>query len=171
MKAVLGIDPGASGAVVLIDERCQIQYTRFKLGWELTASSMRIYAGYDIKDCIIEHVHAMPRDQRKHAFTFGENTGIIKGILYANNITFRVCDPKKWQFHHAVGGRWAKECKHVQPPNPPCRPCEYAAKQRKYAEKAGIIFPTAKITQDLAAAVLIAKYCWDQNFTLDKEKT
>lgn len=46
---------------------------------------------------VVERVHAMPTDGGVSAFSFGENFGMIQGVLAALLIPYRFVTPQQWQ--------------------------------------------------------------------------
>ena len=97
---IIGIDPGASGALCFTNSEKKEIYTHkcHKLisGRRLTVS-MALNA-YKTKEAIayIEKVHAMPHDGRSSLFKFGVNYGIWLGILDAKGIKTIEVSPQKW---------------------------------------------------------------------------
>lgn len=119
MKApyVLGIDPGLSGALAVVEIASQ-QLAGIKRmpvsvvnkqnrlnGVDLAAwLNHRIPMGRQLSECIlfayIEDVHSRPRQAGQ--FQFGLNTGILHGMLYANFIPFTTVSPIKWKAHFGI---------------------------------------------------------------------
>ena len=99
---IIGIDPGASGALCFTNSEEKYIYTHkcHKLisGRRLTVS-MALNA-YKSKEAIvyIEKVHAMPHDGRSSLFKFGVNYGVWLGILHTNPNVGRIIEvsPQKW---------------------------------------------------------------------------
>lgn len=139
---ILGIDPGAKGALVILTKP-PLVFSFCKHDWvEISDNLLPVK-----NDCIafIEAVSAMPRDASKHAFTFGENTGIIKGILIFNRIRFIEVHSQKWQRHFGLGAKFESK----------------TARKNAQKAKAQELFPNIKVTLDIADALLIAKYGYD----------
>lgn len=57
----------------------------------------RIVGPFGAGDCIIERVHSMPHDSGKAAFSFGENFGMIQGVLASYGVSYRFVTPQQWQ--------------------------------------------------------------------------
>lgn len=93
-QAVLGIDPGKSGAFALIspgNEQVSVHdFTEFN-------DVVKLLSGYDIRHAFIEKVHAMPGQGVCSMFSFGENFGTWKGILIALQIPFTQVAPQTWK--------------------------------------------------------------------------
>jgi hypothetical protein len=113
-KYVLGVDPGVSGAMALID--CSdirlpvlIDAWDFPTNFEIVRGKKRnrinpvdlallvdsISSRIDF--AVIEEVHSMPRDGSVSAFTFGFSAGLIRGILSANYIENYGIRPEVWK--------------------------------------------------------------------------
>ena len=97
---IIGIDPGASGALCFTNSEEQDIHTHkcHKLisGRRLSVS-MALNA-YKSKKAIvyIEKVHAMPHDGRSSLFKFGVNYGAWLGILASYQIHTIQVSPQKW---------------------------------------------------------------------------
>ena len=99
---IIGIDPGASGALCFTNSEKKEIYTHkcHKLisGRRLTVS-MALNA-YKSKKAIvyIEKVHAMPHDGRSSLFKFGVNYGAWLGILNSVKGINKIVEvsPQKW---------------------------------------------------------------------------
>ena len=102
MYNILGIDPGASGAIAYFksdDVKYDINaITAYKCPdsaedmariVENCLSENRLYA-------YIEQVHAMPHDGRSSLFKFGTNYGKWLGVLGAYAIDTTYVSPQKW---------------------------------------------------------------------------
>ena len=137
----IGIDPGASGAIALIDSTkpkdCNLTILRndwtdhdLARAFEDVTSSRGCHA-------VIEKVHAMPKQGVTSTFKFGESFGKLQMLLVAWQIPFEFVTPQKWQT--------AMQCKSGGDKN-----VTKAAAQRLY--------PDYKITHRNADAILIAEY-------------
>jgi hypothetical protein len=140
---IIGIDPGKSGAMVLICSR-----------GEETIPAIEIYkfsgmTDRDICDaigkwsmnqdlhCYIEKVHAIHGSSANNTWKFAGSYFTLKAFLIALKIPFEEVSPVKWQ---KVMGCLSKGDKNVTK----------AAAQR--------LFPDIKITHAIADALLIAEY-------------
>jgi hypothetical protein len=142
---IIGIDPGANGAFVALGHKGILhKIVKFKGGnWKNIAEQL---SGFTYNwTAYVEAVSAMPKDGAHNAFAFGENTGIIKGILYANNIEIIEVHSQKWQRHFGLGAKY---------------PSKTARKNAQKA-KAQELFPGIKVTLDISDALLIARYGYD----------
>lgn len=91
----IGIDPGKSGAMaVLHDDYVKTQvfdiqeYSKVLHNLSGTDEPLR---------CIVERVAARPGQGVTSMFHFGENFGIIQGLLVAYNIPFELVPPQVWK--------------------------------------------------------------------------
>jgi crossover junction endodeoxyribonuclease RuvC len=99
----LGIDPGATGALVLLENLLPIEWTAmptFKIG---TATRVNAPALADwIASCCCEHVyveqvHAMPGQGVTSMFNFGHSCGTVMGVLGAMGIPHTMITPQAWK--------------------------------------------------------------------------
>lgn len=137
----LGVDPGASGAIAMIEvvgepvnvESCKLCETPADvIAW----IESHIVDGRTVAR--IEKVHAMPKQGVSSSFKFGQSFGWLLGVLDALRIPYEFVTPQKWQAHM---GCLTKGDKNVSK----------AAAQR--------LWPNLKITHANADALLIAEYC------------
>ena len=94
----IGIDPGKSGAMAIIDGD-EIKVIPF-------GPKEYICALAGLMDrkavCCLEHVSAMPRQGVTSTFNFGENFGWIQGILDAFGVSYELVRPVKWKREFSV---------------------------------------------------------------------
>lgn len=116
MTAILGIDPGLSGAIALYVPNGDILYVADIPTHELRRNGKLrrepdIQAICDIvADCAvrpylkvyIEHVSAMPGESPVGAFTFGKVVGLLTGICAANKLVIERVTPSVWKRAMAV---------------------------------------------------------------------
>ena len=112
MKRIVGIDPGITGAVVVLDEEGEIQralrtpivIVKGKKAYDL--SLMREVLRGAFRDAEksggiamvgIEKVHSLPRDGRVGAFRFGMGFGMWLGLLSGLFIPYTEVTPQRWQ--------------------------------------------------------------------------
>lgn len=96
-RLYLGIDPGATGAVALIDDFRNIVVLADWPGDEIQAA--RIIREMDLSKvrAVVEKVHHMPGQGGSSSFKFGTNYGVWKGILAMAGIPYYEAPPQKWQ--------------------------------------------------------------------------
>jgi len=92
----MGIDPGKSGAIAVLQDANIILLNKFDKVVYLETIDFLSKAQLKTK-CVIEKVGAMPGQGVKSMFTFGENFGWIKGILDMGEISFQEIPPQKWK--------------------------------------------------------------------------
>lgn len=107
MTRILGVDPGASGAIALLDTTFMSVKVfdtptgkagpngRTVIMDSILARHIKSFGEIDV--AIIEDVHSMPRDGSSSAFKFGTAFGIIRGIVAANEIRTVYVTPAKWK--------------------------------------------------------------------------
>lgn len=64
--------------------------------------------------CVIEDVHAIFGSSAKATFAFGENKGMLIGLLCANKIPFVLVQPKEWQKELWVNADYVYDYKQVK---------------------------------------------------------
>lgn len=109
MKFIIGVDPGASGAVAVLDHEGVLIYlidmptielrvgkaNKHRVSPELLAEDLADYAGN--ATAWVEQVTAMPGQGVSSMFAFGESYGIVKGVLAALGIRINLVTPAKWK--------------------------------------------------------------------------
>lgn len=111
MTYVIGIDPGLSGGVAILNPDKSL-YDLYDMpscpksaskNWvnadKLNSIIENIISEPDCKEviAIVEDVHAMPGQGVTSMFTFGEGLGCIRGVLVANAIPIVWITPQKWK--------------------------------------------------------------------------
>ena len=103
---LIGIDPGASGAIVVIDNGEPIEWMlmpTMKVGstTKVNAAALSHFilcATGDVDGIArVEHVHAMPKQGVSSSFNFGHSCGVIEGVLGALEISIELVTPQKWK--------------------------------------------------------------------------
>ena len=100
---VLGIDPGASGALVLLEKGQPIEWVAMPTTKIGTATRVNAAALTDwIASCCCDHVyveavHAMPGQGVTSMFNFGHSCGTIMGVLGALGLPHTFVTPQKWK--------------------------------------------------------------------------
>jgi Holliday junction resolvasome RuvABC endonuclease subunit len=136
----LGIDPGKSGALAIVDSDGK-HVDHIKLietlddVWSWLVEHH--FAGNGISFAVLEKVHAMPRQGVSSTFKFGQSFGACEALLTAAGVRHELVTPAKWQ--QAMGCR-TKGDKNVS------------------KRRAQQLWPKVKITHANADALLIAEY-------------
>ena len=95
----LGIDPGKSGALAILREGGAVEVVPFDP--EAYLAAFRSVPAGDAR-CLVEHVGAMPGNGGVSMFSFGENFGMIQGMLAATGIPFQLVRPQKWKKEYTL---------------------------------------------------------------------
>ena len=110
MSFIIGIDPGAGGAVAILEKSGQLVQVfdmpsvevvvggkaKRRVSPEMLAAELRLYnvAG---TVAYIEQVGAMPGQGVSSMFAFGEAFGLAKGVLAGLTIPVQTVTPGKWK--------------------------------------------------------------------------
>ena len=147
MEYIIGIDPGAKGAAIILNKKGQLRLClEFnKLTSHEIATTLRVFKRQKVlkgNTCraIIEKVHSLQPAGKVANFGFGRNFGLIEGILAALRIPYDFVTPQKWQ----------KAMK-----------CMSKGDKKITRAKAQQLYPDEKITHTTADAFLIARYGCD----------
>ena len=145
MKAIIGCDPGKSGAIAWItDGKPCVEKMPETLQdlWDLiqdirAVSSPPLGIGTTSAMAYIEQVSSSPQMGVKSAFTFGNGFGHLEMALTAAGIPFERVRPQVWQ--KAMG-------------------CMTKGDKNVSKAKAQELFPSMKCTHAISDALLIAEY-------------
>lgn len=100
---MLGIDPGASGAIVIMDGASIIEWAVMpvmKVGSATRVNAPALAAmlrGYEKLEAYVEQVGAMPGQGVASMFSFGHSAGVVAGVLGALEITVTLVTPQAWK--------------------------------------------------------------------------
>jgi Holliday junction resolvasome RuvABC endonuclease subunit len=101
---VLGIDPGAGGAIALIDPSLDVLLIK-----DMPIATVRerreisevwladIIRRFDPEEAWLERVHAYPRQGVTSAFTFGMAYGLVRGVLATLKVPTHLVTPNEWK--------------------------------------------------------------------------
>ena len=148
--SVLGVDPGATGAIAFEGKNGGLKVFRFKDKTPREIAFAFEFANFGSRSiAYVENVGAMPKDGKHNAFQFGFNTGFIHGILETLDFDIKLVHSQAWQRFHKLGAKFASKT------------------DRKNAHKALAqkLFPDIKVTLDMADAILIAVYGFNMEST------
>jgi hypothetical protein len=147
MTTILGVDPGAHGAIAMVSPMVEV--------WDLPsiaadlADLMRTWSGSDTVRVYIEKAQSFPGMGVSGAFNYGAGYGTILGVLGALKFSVVEVSPATWKRALGLSGEATDSVK------------EKKARARKLARQ---LFPEANLSRaDKAEALLIA---W---FGLQKE--
>lgn len=110
MSFIIGIDPGAGGAVAIIERDGTLVQVfdmpavevvvggkaKRRVSPEMLAAELRLY-NVSGTVAIIEQVGAMPGQGVSSMFAFGEAFGLAKGVLAGMSIPVQSVTPGKWK--------------------------------------------------------------------------
>jgi len=109
MRYVIGIDPGASGAVAILGVNAMLievwdiptvqiksgKTVKKRISPEMFAAEIRNWT--DAEACFSEKVGARPGQGVSSMFVFGESLGIIRGTMAALSIPTTLVTPALWK--------------------------------------------------------------------------
>jgi len=110
---ILGIDPGVSGAISVLENKKVIEVFEMptmidgkKNKKQVNGSQVSNIIKEKINSnkekeiiVVVEHVNAMPGQGVTSMFNFGQSFGVIKGICSALNLPIYFVRPSKWKKH------------------------------------------------------------------------
>lgn len=134
----VGIDPGKSGSVALLnDVGTIVDVLRNEMPlYELATKIASAVRGFHAT-ALIEKVNAMPKQGVSSTFKFGESFGQLQGVIAACGIPCEFVLPRRWQ--QKMG-------------------CLSGGDKNVTKARAMAIWPMQKITHKEADALLIAEY-------------
>lgn len=146
MLRYLGVDPGKSGGIAIVDEGGRIVVAERMPETERDLLDLlRNHAPADRTHALLEKVHAAPKMGVSSAFTFGRGYGALLMALTALELPFDLTSPHKWQ---AEMGCLAPKS------------TEFGKKDKNINKRrAQQVFPSAKVTHAISDALLLAEYC------------
>ena len=148
----IGIDPGLSGGIAVIDELGIVQPDGVVKMPPTEADLLTFLGRFSaIKEgmqprAVLERVSSSPQMGVVSAFTFGRGVGALKMALVAESIPYDEVPPSKWQAAMSVldkraKGRLGKRDKNIS------------------KRRAQQLFPRVTVTHATADALLLAEYC------------
>jgi len=105
---IMGVDPGASGALVILDTDdrsivvIDMPTTKIKRGprtvnqVDAVALSRALHPYAGACTAAVEKVHSMPGQGVVSTFSFGRAAGVLEGVLAALDIPFSLIPPQTW---------------------------------------------------------------------------
>lgn len=102
MTITIGIDPGKTGAIALIDSYGVLidSYDMPMLGNLVSphgVASLEMWATSEFGTVIIEDVHAMPKNGAIGSFSLGRSKGVVEGVFAALARPIVYVSPQKWK--------------------------------------------------------------------------
>lgn len=143
----IGIDPGTSGGIVFLNDKgevysaCKMPDTPLDI-----ANHLSTFDTFNNSICCIERVHGMPGMSGMGMFTFGQNFGHLQMALLLNKIKTYDITPQKWMKHFQLQRK---------------KTDSKTDWKNKLKAKAQQLYPSIKVTLNIADALLIATYCYN----------
>lgn len=155
-RIVLGIDPGASGALafywpeapglVVIEDMPVVDG---QVSGALLADAIR---RYEPEQAVVEAVGAMPKQGVSSTFKFGFATGMIHGVLGSLGIPYSVVTPAKWKRHMGLTSDKEQARAMAIRTFPAIAPKFYRAKDHNRAEACLLAYYAAHLHRQKEAA-------------------
>ena len=99
----IGIDPGKSGAMVILHDRRIESIVPFDETEYITALQLALLKFKNTNViCCLEKVNAMPGQGVVSMFNFGQNFGFIQGVLMSMGIPYELVTPQKWKKEFSI---------------------------------------------------------------------
>lgn len=100
---IVGIDPGAAGACVLLEAGAPVEWMLMPVMREGKASRVNgaalaswLRAAGDVT-VAVEAVHAMPGQGVSSMFSFGHSVGVVMGVLATLELPVMLLTPQAWK--------------------------------------------------------------------------
>lgn len=107
----VGIDPGKSGALAIMQENKEID--TFVFNPTVYVEQFQQIKDQPVRACL-EKVNAMPGQGVTSMFNFGHNLGFIEGILQAFSISYQLVPPQKWKKEFSLSSDKSKSIEVCQ---------------------------------------------------------
>ena len=110
MTRLIGVDPGLSGALVVLDNNEPVEWELMpvmKVGTQNRVNGAAVYAFIAASRCehvYIESVHAMPKQGVSSTFNFGHAAGVVEGVVAAMSLPYTLVTPQYWKKHAGLIG-------------------------------------------------------------------
>lgn len=99
----IGVDPGGSGAIVVLRDGEPISWLNMpliKVGTNTRVNGAQLaafLAPYKGAPVFLELVHIMPKQGASSAFTFGHSAGVVQGLVQGLGHPLTMVTPQKWK--------------------------------------------------------------------------
>jgi len=150
----IGIDPGAKGALCLLDPSCEplfIDLDPKKQAAHTIVTTLKHAPYMKGAKVALEDIHSLPGMSAKSNFTFGGMFWRIKTILECVPLTYELVQPKVWQ--KAVGAPTRKSLENKKDLK-----VAIAELAQKYYPKAELHGPKGGLLDGRSDALMIAHY-------------
>lgn len=142
----LGIDPGPkSGGLAIVTSRKEVYAITPMLATEHDLCDFLKEHATTVTMAWIEKVHAFPKQGVVSAFNFGDNYGMLRGVLSSYDIPFEVVQPLFWQRRLEIPKKGKEETK-----------TRFKNRLRGIAQR---MYPGVALLNSTADALLIAEAC------------
>ena len=142
----LGVDPGSvSGGLAIVTSRKEVYEITAMPVTERDLCDFLMKHSNTITMAWIEKVHAFPKQGVASAFNFGDNYGMLRGVLTACEIPWELVQPRFWQKRLQVPPKNKEESK-----------TQFKNRLKGIAQR---LYPGVPLTNKLADALLIAEAC------------
>lgn len=101
---ICGIDPGQTGALVVLDSNQPIEWIEMPTmqvgsATRVNPAAIREFlSGCGLMDHVfVEAVHSMPKQGVASSFSFGHSVGTIMGVLGAMGLPHTLVTPQRWK--------------------------------------------------------------------------
>ena len=147
MKTIIGIDPGLSGGIAVIDDKGLRTYSMPETYPDIynTLRSLSIQYCGDVVAVLEDVGHGLPGQSSKATAVFARHNGHIEMALYALGIPTVKVTPQKWMKHYSNSLGRSKDVEKR----------EWKNKLKGLAQQ---MYPSEKVTLKTADAILIANY-------------
>lgn len=146
-KAIIGIDPGANGAIAVLSDTGDVfSYKMPDTPKDLFDLLKGIKNKYHL-ECTLEKVGGMPKMGGSSMFNFGKGYGYLEMALIANEIKTTTVSPQAWQKTFLIGTKSKLSTTEWK---------------NKLKAKAQQLYPSLKVTLGNADALLILEYAKNQ---------
>ena len=147
MKAIIGIDPGSSGGIAVLDDRGMRSYNMPDTYGDIYDFLRSVHSQYngDVKAFLEDVGHGLPGQSSKATATFARHNGHLEMALYALGIPTVKVTPQKWMKFYSNQLGKSKDVEKR----------EWKNKLKGLAQQ---LFPSEKVTLKNADAILIANY-------------
>lgn len=149
-KAWVGIDPGAQGALAVLDERNAIEWWDYPNSQaEVAQIIRRVQVEWEVAGCVLEKPMSLPKNGKPQLLQQGINFGIWWGMVLLAGWPHEVVSPQKWRRNAGYPVGDPKEIKKHS-----CRLAE-----RFYPKVAGDVWSAKGGARDgRAEAILMARF-------------
>lgn len=104
IKSIVGIDPGASGALVLLEDGKPVEWIimpTYKVGLTTRVNANEVHSwlsyGRYVDHVYIESVHAMPSQGVTSMYNFGHSVGTVMGVIGSIGYPHTLITPQRWK--------------------------------------------------------------------------